>query len=118
MFARVFKSTVIVSVIAFVAVARGVPTSTSNSQCNNGSLQCCNNMMSSTTAQETGLGGLLGLLGLNLGSIVGDIGLECTPINVIGVGSGANCNQQAACCTGETQNGLINVGCSPINLGL
>ena len=45
MFARVFKSAVIVSVVAFFAIARGVPTSTGNGQCNNGGMKCCNQVI-------------------------------------------------------------------------
>ena len=45
MFARVFKSAVIVSVVAFFAIARGVPTSTGNNQCDNGGVQCCNSVI-------------------------------------------------------------------------
>ena len=45
---------------------------------------------------------LLGLLGVVLGGINIPIGIQCTPITVIGVGSGANCVQQPVCCAGNT----------------
>jgi hypothetical protein len=45
MFARVFKSAVIVSVVAFFATARGVPTSSGNSECDNEGLKCCNQVI-------------------------------------------------------------------------
>ena len=64
------------------------------------------------------------------------LGLSCTPITVIGVGSGANCAQQTVCCQNTqfvsrpyaaevelspdvfAKNGLVNVGCTNVNLGL
>ncbi|KAF9224193.1 hypothetical protein BS17DRAFT_817089 [Gyrodon lividus] len=61
---------------------------------------------------------LLGLLGAVLPNVQGLVGLGCTPITVVGTGSGAVCTQQPVCCTGNTYSGLINVGCSPINLNL
>jgi len=66
----------------------------------------------------------------------GLMGTGCTPITVIGTGSGSDCTQQPVCCSDNyfvriqpsfsiseflkllLQNGLINVGCSPINLSL
>ncbi|KAN0078489.1 Fungal hydrophobin domain containing protein [Tylopilus felleus] len=113
---RVFKSTVLVSVVAFLAIAKAVPTSSSNNQCNIGNVQCCQQMFNSTSPGYEGLGALLSLLGL--GKVVGDIGLLCTPINVLGIGNGADCQTQAACCTNDVQNGWINFGCTPINLNL
>lgn len=86
---------------------------------------------------------LLGLLGIE--ALIGElIGINCSPITVIGLG-GTNCEQQTLCCTGESyvsieylsypllpglmvllspQNGgtgassLINIGCSPIDIVL
>ena len=42
---------------------------------------------------------LLGLLGIVLGDITGLIGLGCSPITVVGVGSGNACSANAVCCT-------------------
>ncbi|KAF8419610.1 fungal hydrophobin-domain-containing protein [Boletus edulis BED1] len=114
MFAGVFKSTVMVSVVAFLAVARGVPTSTGNSECDNdGQLQCCQQVLNVRPTSDARLAGLLGL-----GDILGNIGLSCDPINVLGIGNGANCQEQAVCCTDVTQNGFLNFGCSPVIVNL
>ena len=42
---------------------------------------------------------LLGLLGIVLDDITGLIGLNCSPITVVGVGSGNACSANAVCCT-------------------
>ncbi|KAF9053229.1 hydrophobin-319 [Panaeolus papilionaceus] len=85
-----------------------------NNSCNTGTLQCCNSVQSST---NSGIAGLVGLASLVLGPITGQVGVSCTPITVIGAG-GNSCSAQPACCTGNSWNGVINVGCSPINLNL
>ena len=80
---------------------------------------------------------LLGLLGIVLGDITGLIGLDCSPINVVGIGSGNACSANAVCCTNNNvvrlpepsqpfsssfrvlialQGGLISIGCVPIIL--
>ncbi|KAG2032424.1 hypothetical protein BDR03DRAFT_970119 [Suillus americanus] len=48
--------------------------------------------------------------------VLGEVGLGCTPISVIGTGDGASCLQQPVCCSNESYNGLVNIGCTPINL--
>ncbi|KIJ28120.1 hypothetical protein M422DRAFT_235749 [Sphaerobolus stellatus SS14] len=99
--------------VAFGLLAAAAPSPQSVSQCNTGSISCCNTVQS---ASSSAVSSLLGLLGIVLGDITGQVGLGCTPITVIGVGQGANCAQQPVCCTGNTFNGLINLGCSPISL--
>ncbi|KAF9484667.1 fungal hydrophobin, partial [Pholiota conissans] len=71
--------------------------------CNTGTLNCCQ-----STQPTGGISGLLGIL----------TGNNCSPITAIGVGSGANCQQQTVCCTGNNQSGLIVLGCTPISLAL
>ncbi|RXW20850.1 hypothetical protein EST38_g4992 [Candolleomyces aberdarensis] len=82
------------------------------SQCNSGPVQCCNKVASSN---DKGIKQLLGLLGINL-SATQTIGLNCSPI---GLGLGGNsCNKQTVCCQNNGFNGLVSIGCSPINLKL
>ncbi|KIJ65102.1 hypothetical protein HYDPIDRAFT_89074 [Hydnomerulius pinastri MD-312] len=83
-------------------------------QCNTGTISCCNSVQQANSA---GVASLLGLLGV-VGEITGQVGVQCSPISAIGLGSGATCQQQPVCCTGNSFNGLINLGCSPINLNL
>ncbi|KAH7886732.1 fungal hydrophobin-domain-containing protein [Phlebopus sp. FC_14] len=84
-----------------------------SSQCDTGSLSCCNSVQSADSSTVTSL---LSALGIVLGDITGEVGIGCTPITVVGTGSGATCTQQPVCCTNNYYNGLVNVGCSPITL--
>ncbi|KAG0696054.1 fungal hydrophobin [Suillus ampliporus] len=103
MFARLFA---VASLIVF-AVANP-------SQCNTGSIQCC---QSSYTVQQYNANPLLSLLPI-IADVTGLVGLGCSGVTVIGTSSGCEANQEPLCCTGNEYNGLVNIGCSPINLNL
>ncbi|KAF9043361.1 fungal hydrophobin-domain-containing protein [Panaeolus papilionaceus] len=94
--------------VAAAPAAQGI-----NNSCNTGSVQCCNQVMDSKSDSFTVLAALLGF---SISDITGQVGMGCSPISVIGLGSGANCNAQPVCCSGNKFNGLINIGCSPITL--
>ncbi|KAJ7704937.1 fungal hydrophobin-domain-containing protein [Mycena rosella] len=96
-----------------VTVTAPAPTITSISQCNTGDAQCCNTVVSASDPQ---VGPILGLLGIVLSDSTISVGLDCTPITIIGIGQGANCAQQPVCCTNNGFNGLISIGCTPISL--
>lgn len=53
------------------------------SQCDTGSIQCCDSVQSSSSESAAGLLGLLGVVlqGLNV-----PVGLTCSPVSVVGVG--------------------------------
>ncbi|TFK58454.1 fungal hydrophobin [Pluteus cervinus] len=89
-----------------------VPTSTPipASQCNTGPIQCCNSVESVCTTLP-----LFGLLGIVLSDIDVLVGITCTPITVIGV-SGNSCTAQPVCCENDTFNGVVAIGCTPVNL--
>ncbi|KAF9450196.1 fungal hydrophobin [Macrolepiota fuliginosa MF-IS2] len=101
---------------AFVLAAVAAPGGPANvgDQCNVGQINCCNSVQESS---NTGIQSLLGLLGVALGSVTGQVGLVCDPISVIGVG-GNSCSAQPVCCTGNNFNGVVALGCTPINLNL
>ncbi|KAG6380040.1 hypothetical protein JVT61DRAFT_8120 [Boletus reticuloceps] len=107
MFARVFKSTVMVSVVAFLAGREGCPHLDQQQRMR----QRRPDAMLRANAQR-----LAGLL--DLGDILGNIGMSCDPIDVLGGGSGANCQNQAVCCTNVAQDGFLNFGCSPVIVNL
>ncbi|GLB42043.1 putative hydrophobins [Lyophyllum shimeji] len=108
MFARIYTS----SLLLFVAVcasAAVLPRGGVN-QCNTGTIQCCNSVQN---ADDPMVGGLAGLLGI--GAITGQVGVTCNPISIKGMG-GNSCSAQPVCCTGNSFNGVVVVGCSPINI--
>ncbi|KAL5521983.1 SC3_3 [Sanghuangporus sanghuang] len=90
------------------------PTSTPTSQCNTGSVQCCNSVQPASSSDVTSLFGLLGVI---LDDLNVDVGLTCSPLSIIGLGSG-ECNANPVCCENNNFNGLIAIGCVPINISL
>ncbi|KAL1739778.1 fruiting body protein SC1 [Schizophyllum fasciatum] len=102
-----------------LAAATAVPRTDGGGaqQCSSGPVQCCNSTVDSKDASTSAVGGLLGLLGIKVGDLTGLIGINCTPINVIGIG-GNSCTAQTVCCSNNQFNGLINLGCSPLNVAI
>ncbi|KAI0746816.1 fungal hydrophobin-domain-containing protein [Daedaleopsis nitida] len=106
MFARVAAF----SLLALPLLASATPLR--RGDCNTGDIQCCNSVHKS---DETAISTLVGLLGLDAGSISGLVGLQCSGISGLGVGGGA-CSAQTVCCTNNNVGGLISMGCVPIML--
>ncbi|KAK7444490.1 hypothetical protein VKT23_015171 [Stygiomarasmius scandens] len=104
----------LLAVSALATLAAATPLETRQGQCNTGPIQCCNSVQE---ANSSGLAGLLGLLGVVLGPITGQVGVTCSPISVIGVG-GNSCSAQPVCCENNSFNGIIALGCTPININL
>ncbi|KAI0777707.1 fungal hydrophobin-domain-containing protein [Trametes elegans] len=77
------------------------------SNCSTGNLQCCNSVVESNSDSANLL---LGLLGIVLGDLTGLIGLNCSPLSVIGIGTGNACSSNAVCCTNNNVGGLLSVG--------
>ncbi|THU98558.1 hydrophobin-domain-containing protein [Dendrothele bispora CBS 962.96] len=92
----------------------GDSTGSSGGQCNTGPVQCCNSIQSASSSTATSLLGLLGIILQDLNVLVG---INCTPINVIGIG-GNSCSSQPVCCENNQFEGLISIGCTPININL
>jgi len=90
------------------AAKRGTPSGTP--QCNTGPVQCCNSVTTASDPVASILLGLLGVIGLGSNVLVG---LTCSPLSIIG---GTSCTTQPVCCTDNSFNGVIAIGCSPINL--
>ncbi|KAF9447865.1 fungal hydrophobin [Macrolepiota fuliginosa MF-IS2] len=115
MFSRVFAAVL----VALPIIVSAVPAPTephSHGQCNVGEISCCRHTQEIPGAPSAGVsGGLLGGLGLNIPFL---LGIDCTPISVLGIG-GNNCAAQPVCCENNSFNGLINLfNCAPINLNL
>ncbi|KAF5310912.1 hypothetical protein D9619_007759 [Psilocybe cf. subviscida] len=111
-----FKLAAFTTVAAVATLAAATPTGGSgpSNQCNTGSLQCCNSVQN---ADSKSIAGLLSLLGIVVGTITGQVGVTCSPITVIGA-SGTSCSAQPVCCTNNSFNGVVALGCTPINLNI
>ncbi|KAK7036698.1 hypothetical protein VNI00_011363 [Paramarasmius palmivorus] len=84
------------------------------SQCSTGPIQCCNSVKA---ANDPSIATVLSGVGVNVQDITGQVGLTCSPITVIGV-SGNSCNAQTVCCENNNFNGVVAIGCTPINVNL
>ncbi|KAF8895187.1 fungal hydrophobin-domain-containing protein [Infundibulicybe gibba] len=119
MFART-STIALFAMIPLLAAATAVPRTTTPttpaSQCNTGDLQCCNSTQESSNTNAS-LTSLLGLLGVVVGSLTGQVGVSCSPLNVIGVG-GNSCSAQPVCCSNNSFKGVVAVGCTPVNINL
>ncbi|KAF8985269.1 fungal hydrophobin-domain-containing protein [Cyathus striatus] len=86
---------------------------TGSDQCTTGSLQCC---QSTGTASSSSIASLLAIVGVAVQDVTGLVGVTCSAISGVGVG-GDSCTAQPVCCTNNSFNGVIALGCSPINIG-
>jgi len=90
-------------------------TATPLSQCRADAVQCCQSTM--TTGVDGILNLILGLLNVVVEGVGVSVGISCSPVTVVGA-SGTSCNVQPVCCENDTFNGLIAIGCVPININL
>ncbi|PBK73266.1 fungal hydrophobin [Armillaria solidipes] len=97
----------------FVAASPATTTTVTGGSCNTGSAQCCKSVQDpkSSAVQQA-----LGLLNIPIGTITAGVGLTCDPITVIGLGT-TQCANQPVCCEQNNYNGLVALGCTPINVG-
>ncbi|KAK0442718.1 hydrophobin 2 [Desarmillaria tabescens] len=115
MFARL--SSFVLLALPLLATATAILPRDDGAACSaTGNAQCCDSTQSPTDL-DSGVQTLLGLLGVVIGDLTGDVGVTCTPITVLGVG-GTECNNQVVCCDDSNFNGLVALGCTPFNIGL
>ena len=69
--------------LALASAAFALPGGPPAPSCSTGPIQCCNSVQS---ANSPSVGLLAGLLGIVLGPITGQVGLTCSPLNIIGIG--------------------------------
>ncbi|KAG0698901.1 hydrophobin [Suillus ampliporus] len=103
------------AVASLAALAVATPLALRDGQCNTGNIQCCTGSQSHTEynqfASQCGLAQIAA-------SVIGAVGLNCSPITAVGTGNGARCNQKPMCCSNNKMNGVVNVGCSPMDVYL
>ncbi|KAL7284173.1 hypothetical protein ACG7TL_001455 [Trametes sanguinea] len=96
-----------------ITVTATAPAATETAgDCSTGPIQCCNSVQS---ASDPVASLLLGLLGIVVEGVDVLLGLNCSPISVIGVGGG-NCDANVVCCQNNNVGGLISIGCVPVIL--
>ncbi|KIM84790.1 hypothetical protein PILCRDRAFT_369233 [Piloderma croceum F 1598] len=98
--------------VSFAALAVAVPSG--SHQCETSKQNCCKTV---SEASDPDTNKLLGLLGV-IADVQALVGINCTPITVIGTGSGCAESQSPVCCNKNEFNGLVNLGCSPLNIGV
>ncbi|KAI0812339.1 fungal hydrophobin-domain-containing protein [Irpex lacteus] len=75
--------------------APGATGTAAAGNCNTGPIQCCQ----STTTSNSDTGNiLLDLLGIVVTGVDILLGIDCSPISVVGIGSGSACNASPVCC--------------------
>ncbi|ESK83732.1 hydrophobin [Moniliophthora roreri MCA 2997] len=82
--------------------------------CTTGPIQCCDSVQS---ASSNPVAVILGLLGIVLQDLNIDVGLTCSPITIIGGGSNS-CSANPVCCENNSFNGIVALGCVPVNINL
>ncbi|KAI0667102.1 hydrophobin 2 [Trametes maxima] len=107
-----FSRAVAVAFAAMPLLAVATPLE-ARQTCSTGAIQCC---QQTATADDASVSALLGLLGIVLQDVTALVGLDCSPINVVGVGSGNACSANVVCCQNNNVGGLISIGCLPISL--
>ncbi|PFH45560.1 hypothetical protein AMATHDRAFT_158744 [Amanita thiersii Skay4041] len=100
-------SSIVLFALPILAVAD--PVRRGGGQCNSGSVQCCETTQSPKDAGPTTIEQLKAV-GVDVNSLTGLIGLNCSPISV----GSDTCSSQTVCCTNNYYDGLINVGCTTI----
>ncbi|KAF9047206.1 fungal hydrophobin [Hymenopellis radicata] len=98
--------------LATFAAATPAPAPRQDAQCSTGTLQCCN---TTTTATDPLVSVILSLLGIVLPDLTAIIGINCSPLSVVGVG-GSECSANPVCCEDSSVGGLISIGCVPVSL--
>ncbi|CDO71933.1 hypothetical protein BN946_scf184940.g80 [Trametes cinnabarina] len=81
--------------------------------CATGPIQCCNQVQPATS---TAVAPLLAAIGVAVQDVTAQVGLGCTPVSVIGVASGGQCDAHPVCCENNSFGSLISIGCVPVEL--
>ncbi|KAK0215354.1 fungal hydrophobin-domain-containing protein [Armillaria nabsnona] len=82
-----------------------------------GNVQCCESTQSPTDLSPR-VTSLLGSLGVDISDLIGNVGVTCSTIAIVGPISVTQCDSQVVCCNDNTFNGVVALGCNPINVGL
>ncbi|KAG6334986.1 hypothetical protein ID866_4100, partial [Astraeus odoratus] len=94
----------VLSFIIFVAANTHLET---RNQCKTGSIQCCNSLQ-----QADQVSSLLSEVGVTVAQAAdqGLVGVTCTPLTVVGTGTGCAATQQTVCCLNTNFVRLLSRG--------
>ncbi|KAJ7645843.1 hypothetical protein B0H17DRAFT_1148279 [Mycena rosella] len=111
---RLSRTFVVASLVAGALAAPQVSARTDSPPptcaANTGTLQCCD---TTEATSNPVLQVLLGLLGIQVPGVLQNllVGVTCS-VQVVG----GSCASQSACCVGDSFSGLVNLGCTNVNL--
>ncbi|KAI0737147.1 fungal hydrophobin-domain-containing protein [Daedaleopsis nitida] len=104
MFSKLFA----VSAVALLAAA----TPALGADCATGPIQCCQSV---EPASSEAVAPILKSIGVVVQDVNALVGLTCSAVSVVGVGSGGACDAQTVCCENNSFGGLISIGCLPVS---
>ncbi|KAK1224772.1 hypothetical protein PQX77_012319 [Marasmius sp. AFHP31] len=112
-FTKFFALSAITTLAAATAVVKrtGGGGGGEGRSCTSG-LRCCE---STSKASAPAAAALIGLLGIVLQDVNVLVGLNCSPITVVGGGNGA-CSSTTVYCEDNSHDNVISIGCLPITL--
>lgn len=87
------------------------------SQCNNGNIQCCNELKKYSELDLKERNEVTNIVGGVVDALHGQFGVDCTSVSVLGL-AGNQCNAQTVCCHNVESSALISISCVPININL
>ncbi|KAI0350792.1 fungal hydrophobin [Trametes cingulata] len=98
---------------ALTILAAATPAPAPDASCSTAPIQCCDSveLASSATAAN-----LLKSIGVVIQDLNIPIGITCSPITGVGVGSGSSCSANTVCCEDNSHGGLLSIGCVPVVL--
>ncbi|KAI0819777.1 hypothetical protein BC628DRAFT_965028 [Trametes gibbosa] len=108
-------ATVALALVASVAAMPSYGTSATQSECNTGSMQCCDSVQPAKSKDIFSL-----LKALDVLDQVGEndqVGLTCSAITTSAVGGSESCSAMPVCCSGNSYGG-VSMGCVPFPLTL
>ncbi|KAF9254742.1 fungal hydrophobin [Marasmius fiardii PR-910] len=101
------------SALTTLAAATAVPrTGGGGGGSGGGDVQCCQTV---TTASDPSAAHVIAVLGIVVQDVNALVGLNCSPITVVGGGNGA-CSGTTVTCTDTSHGGLIDIGCVPVTI--
>ncbi|KAI0340964.1 fungal hydrophobin [Trametopsis cervina] len=104
------STTLVALALATLGSVYAMPNLQARGQCDAAPVQCCNTVQSAGSPDAKNALDILSIVVKDLGI---PIGLGCTPLNVLGVGSGGNCASTPVCCSENHESG-ISISCLPI----